>query len=43
MTRTFHSPYGRFLEIKPTLGEGKFIQQIKAPIFSKVVLAIEVM
>ena len=37
MTRVFHVwPYDRFLEIKSNLGEGNFIERIKAPVFLEV-------
>ena len=43
MTTAFHArPYGRFIEIRRILGERNLIEQVKAPIFLKAVLAIEI-
>ena len=44
MTIVFHTwPYGTFIEIQSNLRKKNFIERIKAPIFLKAVLAIEIM
>ena len=43
-TTVFYAwPYSRFIEIQETSGERYLIEQIKAPIFLEVVLAMEMM